>query len=98
MSAAHRPEFDAFKRETEQQRDAGTRFRDADMWPFINLEDLSKPKTPPLFLDSRGRNCPDPFAMADENVFHLGHVSKAIVPVFLNHYVMMFTNRKTPET
>ena len=98
MSTTHRPDFDAFKRETEQQRQAGTKFREAYMWPFINLEDLSKPKTMPLFLDSRGRNSPDAFAMADENGFHLGHVSKAIVPVFLNEHVMMFTNRKTSET
>ena len=98
MSATHRPDFDAFRRETEQQRESGTKFRDAYLWPIINLEDLAKPNILPLCLDSRGRNSPDAFATADENVFHLGHVSKAIVPVFLNHHVMMFTNRKTPET
>jgi hypothetical protein len=98
MSAKPRPDFDTFKRETEQQRGAGTKFRDAYLWPRISLADLAKPRTLPLFLDSRARNSPDAFAVADENAWHLGHVSNAIVPAFLNYHTMMFTNRKAPET
>ncbi|KAF1951014.1 hypothetical protein CC80DRAFT_528569 [Byssothecium circinans] len=98
MSASHRPDFAAFRKETERQREAGTKFRDAYMWPQINLDDLSKPKTLLLLMQSRARNRPDVFAMADSNVAHLGKVTKAIVPAFLNEYTMMFTNRSTPET
>ena len=68
------------------------------MWPYINLEDLTKSKTLLFFLQARSRNSPDAFAIADENAAHLGYVSKAIVPAFLNQYTMMFTNRKSPES
>jgi plasmid maintenance system killer protein len=97
MSVSHRPHNEAFREENEHQREASTKFREAYLWPYINLEDLSKPKTLPLFLQTRGRNTPDAFAIADQDAAHLGYVTKAIVPVFLNEYTMMFTNRKTPE-
>ena len=97
MSSSHRPDFGAFRRETEQQRDSGTKFRDAYMWPHVNQEDLSKPRILPLFLQSRARNSPDVFAISDENAAHLGYVTKAIVPLFLNQHTMMFTNWKTPD-
>lgn len=50
MAVAHRPDFEAFTKESEQQRMAGTRFRDAFPWPYINLEDLSKSRALLLFL------------------------------------------------
>lgn len=98
MSPFHRPDFAAFKRETPAQRDAGTKFRDAYMWPYINLEDLSKPKTLLLFLQARARKTFDVFAFADADAAHMGYVTKAIVPPFLNEHAMMLTNRKTPST
>ncbi|KAF2688061.1 hypothetical protein K458DRAFT_401459 [Lentithecium fluviatile CBS 122367] len=97
MSATHRPDFLAFRSEAERQREAGTTFREAYMWPQINQEDLSKSKTLLFFLQARARYTPDVFAMADSNVARLGFMSKAIVPAFLNEHTMMFTNRKTPE-
>ena len=97
MASTHRPDFAALSKESEGQRRAGTRFRDSFLWPYINLQDLSKTKTLLLFLQARSRNDPDAFAMADENAAHIGIVSGAIVPAFLNEYVMMFTNRKTAE-
>ena len=93
MAASHRPDFAAFKRESERDLDNGTRFRDCYMWPYINLEDLSKPKTLLLFLQARARDRPDMFAIADSNTAHLGYVSKATVPAFLNQHTMMSTNR-----
>jgi hypothetical protein len=98
MSPSHRPDFEAFKRESSAQRDAGTSFRDAYMWPSINLEDLSRPKTILLFLQARVRNTPDVFAFADADAAHLGIVTKAIVPPFLQGHTLMLRNRKSPST
>ena len=82
MATSHRPDFEAFTKESEQQRESGTRYEDAYLFPNINQEDLLKPRTMPLLLNARGRNTPDAFAMYDYNSTHLGQVSKAIVPVF----------------
>lgn len=98
MAEMHRPDWHAFKTESPQQRDRGTRFRDAYMWNFINLEDLSKPRTLLLLLQSRAYQLPDAFAMADHESLHVGIVSKAIVPLFLNEYTMLFNDRKTAST
>ncbi|KAL9109591.1 MAG: hypothetical protein Q9227_005771 [Pyrenula ochraceoflavens] len=98
VSTSHRPDFAAFKKESEAQRDSGTKFREAYMYPHINLEDLAKAKTLLLFLRARARNPPDVFAAADEETAHLGYVSKAIIPIFLNQYTMYLTGRKTPAT
>lgn len=68
------------------------------MWPYVNLEDLTKSKTLLFFLQSGARSSPDAFAMADQDAAYLGHISKAIVPDFLNQHVMMFTDRKSPKT
>lgn len=59
------------------------------MWPYINQEDLLKPKALLLLLNTRGRNPPHDFAGADYEAMHLGLVSKKLVPVFLNEYVMI---------
>ena len=98
ISVAHRPDFMAFRKETEREREAGTKFRDAFMYPYINLEDLTKPRTLPLMLQSRARGAPYAFAFADYDAAHLGIVSKAIIPPFLNEYTMMLTGRTTPKT
>ncbi|KAI0204890.1 hypothetical protein F4808DRAFT_448528 [Astrocystis sublimbata] len=52
-------------------------------------KDLGEPKTLALLLNSRGRNHPHIFAASDGELMHLGKVTMAIVPVFLNQYVMM---------
>lgn len=92
MAPTHRPDFEAFRRETAEQRKAGgTKFRDHFMWPYINQEDLVKPKTLPLLLNSRGRHHPSEFAGTDCDAVHLGLVSQAVMPVFLNgHTMIMF--------
>lgn len=97
MSTSHRPDFDAFRKETLAQRDAGTRYKDAFMWPYINQDDLSKPRTLLLLLNARGRHHPTDFAAADGEAIHLGLVSKAIVPVFLNEYTMLLNGKKGDE-
>jgi hypothetical protein len=97
MPVSHRPDFEAFTKESHEQRVAGTRFKDAFMWPYINQEDLCKPRTLLLLLNARGRNFPDAFAMADKNAAHLGYVTSALIPPFLNEHTMMFMGRRDPE-
>jgi hypothetical protein len=58
------------------------------MWPHINLEDLSTGALM-LFISSRTHNTPEQFARADFDAMHLGHVTQAIMPAFLNEYTLL---------
>ncbi|KAK7703128.1 hypothetical protein SLS57_011071 [Botryosphaeria dothidea] len=98
MPSTHRPDFEAFTRESDHQRTVGTKFRDAYMWPYINQEDLLKPRALLLLLNARARNPPDAFAMGDYEAAHLGYTTKALVAPFLNEHTMMFTARRSAET
>ncbi|KAJ4327131.1 hypothetical protein N0V84_002393 [Fusarium piperis] len=97
MPASHRPDFEAFRKEPKEQRERGTRYRGYFMWPDINQEDLSQPKMMPLLLNSRGRHPPPTFAAADNAAVHLGLVSKALVPIFLNEHVMVLNGATTAD-
>ncbi|KAE8309788.1 hypothetical protein BDV41DRAFT_567103 [Aspergillus transmontanensis] len=97
MPAIHRPDFDAFRRESESDRVRGTKYRAHFMWPYVNQEDLLNTKALPLLLNSRGRHPPSHFAAADMDAMHLGLVSKAIVPIFLNCHVLIL-NGMTENT
>jgi hypothetical protein len=88
LPASHRPDFEAFRKETPQQREAGTRYRNAFIWPYMNQEDLSKPRILLLLLNARARNHPSYFAAADGEAMHLGKVTQGVVPIFLNCYVV----------
>ncbi|CAG7937538.1 unnamed protein product [Penicillium salamii] len=89
MPAVHRPDFEAFRKETEIDRVQGTKKRASFIWPYINQQDLTDTKSLPLLLNARGRYPPSDFAAADNRAIHLGFVSKAIVPIFLNEHVMI---------
>ncbi|KAI1757942.1 hypothetical protein F4782DRAFT_475780 [Xylaria castorea] len=91
MPAAHRPDFDAFRRTNRTQGlpVSGHLFKSHYTWPHINQDDLLKPKTLLLLLNARGRNPPNCFAAADFEGMHLGLVSKNLTPVFLNCYTMV---------
>ncbi|KAJ4300156.1 hypothetical protein N0V88_002825 [Collariella sp. IMI 366227] len=97
MPAAHRPDFAAFRRESEAQRESGTKFKDHFFWPYINQEDLLRPKSLLLMLKSRGRHQPCEFAAADGDAMYLGRITKAIVPGFLNCYVSILNGATGPE-
>ncbi|RFU24654.1 hypothetical protein B7463_g11683, partial [Scytalidium lignicola] len=86
---SHRPDFEAFRKESEHQRDQGTKYREWFIWPYINQEDLSQSKTLLLLINSRGRNIPSDFAATDCEAMSFGMVTKALVPIFLNQYVMI---------
>lgn len=65
MSAMHRPDYDAFRRENTGNLSIGvSKFPNSYWWPYINLEDLSS-KFLLVFLQGRGQNPPSAFARAD---------------------------------
>lgn len=97
MAAMHRPDFDAFKKESPEQRNRGTKFRDSFIWPYINQEDLGTAKALPLLLNARGRHPPSAFAAADGNMMHVGRVCGAIVPIFLNEWTMILNGVTNAE-
>jgi hypothetical protein len=97
MAPGHRPDFAAFRKESEAQREGGTKFRDHFVWPYVNQEDLLKPKALLLMLKSRGRHQPCEFAAADGDAMYLGRITKAIVPIFLNCYVVTLNGMTTPQ-
>lgn len=94
----HRPDFAAWRNERQAVQTQGTRYRDCFLWPYIDLEDLTKPRTLLLFMDARGRHQPCEFAAADGEAFHFGVTSQVIVPDFLKKHVMMFTGRTDAAT
>jgi hypothetical protein len=94
----HRPDFRALEREKPEQLQTGTKFRDAYMWPHINLDDLAQSRPLLLLLNFRGRNLPHSFARVDFEAIHVGHVSGAIRPAFLNGYTMLLHSQTTAET
>ncbi|KAI0380602.1 hypothetical protein F5Y04DRAFT_95178 [Hypomontagnella monticulosa] len=89
MPLTHRPDFAAFRKHAANLNQVAIQHRSSFIWPTINQEDLGDPKTLALLLNSRGRNPPHLFAASDGEGMHLGKVTMAIVPVFLNGYVMM---------
>ncbi|TVY82358.1 hypothetical protein LSUE1_G003449 [Lachnellula suecica] len=89
MSATHRPDYAALSKEGSQLRNRKTAFREAYLWPYMNIEDLVRGKTLLLFLNSRGRHPPSMFAHADIEATRVGRVSTAIIPIFLNVHTML---------
>jgi hypothetical protein len=98
MATMHRPGFHALRTEPAEQRHACTGFRDAYMFPFINLEDLLKAKNLLLLLNSLVHNKPDVFAYADLKTLQFALTSGAIQPKKLHDCVMLLTGQVTPET
>ncbi|KAH6959595.1 hypothetical protein BKA56DRAFT_600607 [Ilyonectria sp. MPI-CAGE-AT-0026] len=97
MPASHRPDFEAFRKESKEQRERSTRYEDHFMWPYVNQEDLSQTKLMPMLLNARGRHTPPDFAAADNAWMHLGLVTKAIVPIFLNEHTMVLHGATTAD-
>ena len=97
ISAAHRPDFQIMRRVPAEQIRAGSSHRDAWLLPALNLEDLTKQTNLLLFMDSRARHLPHMFVNADFNSVHLGLVTQALVPAFLNCYTMLFAGQSVQE-
>lgn len=97
MPLTHRPDFAAFYKQARNLNSVAIQHRSSFIWPIINQEDLGDPKTLTLLLNSRGRNHPHLFAASDGEAMHLGKVTMAIVPIYLNEYVMMLNGIARPE-
>ncbi|KAB8299139.1 hypothetical protein EYC80_001247 [Monilinia laxa] len=97
LSATHRPEFKALIEEGSQARSEGTRFRDAYIWPYLNVEDLVRGKAFLLLINSRGRHPPHVFAHSDYKATYIGNVSGAVMPAFLDFHTMLLEG-ETAET
>ncbi|KAI1085359.1 hypothetical protein F5B20DRAFT_587411 [Whalleya microplaca] len=75
--------------------------RIACLWPHLNLEDLSKPESLLLMLNSRARNYPDAFINADFDACRIGLAASLAVPDYWTNDVsslMQLVDCKTPET
>jgi hypothetical protein len=104
MPSTHCPDFKALQRWQKQCASARIRPRpydskskDAFLWPYINLKDLTKGNTLLLFLNARGHHLPSIFCRSDYNAPHIGFVSGAIIPAYLGKYAIVLVGN-TPET
>ena len=96
MSPTHRPDFLAQHHETDERRRTATRFRDAYMVPYINLEDLCKAKILLLMLQSRGHNRPHVFSYRD-SIMPIAINVRAVIVAHLDRFSMDLSG-ETPET
>lgn len=94
MPATHRPDFNAFRNSSSRNT---AKYRNSYILPYVNQEDLAKPETFLLLLNSRGKNHPSVFAAADGQAMHIGLVTMAVVPIFLNCYVMILNGMTQEE-
>ncbi|KAK0624694.1 hypothetical protein B0T17DRAFT_250297 [Bombardia bombarda] len=90
MPITHRPEFKVFYKYATRINSFPVHLRGCFMWPYINQEDLCKPKALLLLLNARGRTHPSVFAAADGDVMHLGLLCLAIIPNILDgHHIVL---------
>ncbi|KAF2840650.1 hypothetical protein M501DRAFT_1023066 [Patellaria atrata CBS 101060] len=75
MSTTHRPDIDAWKMKNDRTSKSK---EDTYYFPYINLEDLTKPRLLLLFFNSRGRNPPNAFANADLRATHFDRYGELI--------------------
>lgn len=71
---------------------------DALLWPYINLEDLTKPKSLLIFLNSRGRKVRLVFAPSETVFSPLGEMSACGPEPELLKYFLRFSNDPDPTT
>jgi hypothetical protein len=103
MPPSHRPDWEYMNNMSRMLQhditpDLMNNTVDAFMWPYINQEDLTKPRSLLLFLASRGRNHPAAFAAADLEAMHIGTSLKMLGSAKLPGYTMMFTDRQDHES
>ena len=99
MCPKHRPDFDALRKESEPQRKAATKFKEAFFWPHINQEDLLDRggKNMLRFLNSRGRNPLDTFRRLDLENAHIGDEHGALNSIVLPPGYWANVRECTPE-
>lgn len=85
----HRPDFMALRDDASAKAKKLARPHDAFMWPYINQEDLAKPRSLLLLINARGRHHPCLFAAADYEQMRIGVASRKLSRVFLNEWTMI---------
>lgn len=103
MPKTHRPDYALWQRSssTTLRADAGdqaeSRQKRLFMCPYINQEDLLKPRTLLLLLNARGRHPPTDFCAVDYEAMNLGCVTLKLTPIFLNTYTMILHGAQGPQ-
>jgi hypothetical protein len=100
------PHIVAYRAESMEQRIKQTKYRDAYMFPHINLPDLSdNRKNLLMFLNKRGRYAPFLFVRTDHNHMRAGNYAphfRCKVEVYISNrskfasFTAIFTRRKWP--
>ncbi|KAK4904694.1 hypothetical protein LTR49_025897 [Elasticomyces elasticus] len=94
ISHRHRPDIAAEREESDADRAKGTKYREAYMWPHLNLEDLQESQHLLLLVQARVCDKPEAFAFADLDAMHVGRAVNAIKSAVLaQETVMLLTNR-----
>lgn len=70
----------------------------AKTWPFINLEDLTKPKPLLIYLNARGRNDPFKFAVTERCFSPLAEISQCGHEPLLEHFHPYLSEEPSPTT
>jgi hypothetical protein len=83
MSRFHRPDFEALRRCGANRESESTLFREAYMWPHMNVEDLCRGKVLPLLINAGGRNPPKDFLFMDIESTHVGKRNGILTPATL---------------
>jgi hypothetical protein len=97
MSARHRPDLERHfsGRGLMLAKAQGFANFDEYMWPYINLEDLLRPTALLMFMNSRGRHCPDEFAYSDLELAPMFKLREEFLAVRRGNFTMAFIGRKT---
>jgi hypothetical protein len=94
MSESHRPDLTLF---INTPKNESLQSLDAYKWPYINLEDLLRPKVLPSFLKSRGIHHPHVFCHADLSACALGIAAGKIGESDVKGGAMLFLESETPQ-
>ncbi|KAH0286238.1 hypothetical protein KCU62_g6954, partial [Aureobasidium sp. EXF-3399] len=94
MSECHRPDLTLF---INTATDEPPHSLDAYKWPYINLEDLLRPRVLPTFLSSRGNYHPYVFCHTDLSACALGIATGNIGKSEVKGYAMLFRDSETPQ-
>lgn len=99
MPAMHRPDFEAWRQDAPGYY--GKRLdnpRDAYLMPYMNQEDLSKPRSFLLMLNARSRYHPCLFAAADFEQMRMGVVTHKLNRAYLNEWTMILNGDPASPT
>jgi hypothetical protein len=98
ITSSHRPDIEAFYQDNKWHRENKARAREAYLLPYINEEDLVKPRNLLWFLSSRGKHHPSCFSATDKQAMHQRVVLESVNdPGDLPNHVMMFVGREEPS-